>query len=340
MLKKILVTGGLGYVGSHIVVRLIENGYTPIIVDNLSKSNINILDMIEKISGTRPKIYILDCAENRDLLNNVFKEHPDIYAVIHLAAYRDSIESIEHPFTYYKNNCLSIYNVTDLAALNGIRRIIFSSTSKVYDVDTTQMPLSEDSPLKINNNPYVNSKVMCCQMLHDFSVAHNLKSIILRYFNPIGSHKSGLLEYQPMFSRNKVLTNIMDAAYNNIVFNIYGRDYTTKDGTTLRDFIDVNDLADAHIAALKKIDDVETTSIFNIGRGKPASILSMLNKFMAYTDTRVRYEFADRRPNDAERIYSNVSLANNILNWKAATPISESIVTAWNSFKNKKSLTH
>lgn len=337
MKRKILVTGGLGYIGSHTVVRLIECGYDPIIIDNLSKSTLDILDNIEDITGVRPETHICDCTSDRVLINNIFAKY-DIYAVIHLAAYRNSNESINHPFTYYKNNVDSVYNMVDLAALNGVKYFIFSSTCKVYgNPKLEDLPLTENSEIFFSKSPYINTKIIGEQMTKDFCHAHNLKGIILRYFNPIGVHPSSKLGEPNIDKPNKVLTHIVKSAkgtYNNL--SIYGNDYNTPDGTTMRDYIDINDLTDAHIKAIEYIPSMENTiEIFNIGKGKPISIQTLFNKFEEVNNIKLNYAISDRRIGDAAIMYADSSKAEKLLKWKATTPIEESLKTAW-EFEKKK----
>lgn len=336
MKKKILVTGGLGYIGSHTVVKLIENGYEPIIIDNLSKSALSILNNIKDITGVCPEMHICDCAADRVLINNIFYNN-DIYAVLHFAAYRNSNESIKHPFTYYKNNVESVYNMVDLAALNGVKYFIFSSTCKVYGHPTIEdLPLTENSPVTFSKSPYINTKIIGEQMVKDFCIAHNMKGIILRYFNPIGAHPSCKLGESHINKPNKVLTHIIQSAlgtYNNL--SIYGNDYSTPDGTCIRDYIDVNDLADAHIKAItyaeKMNDDIE---IFNLSGCNPISIQELFNKFEQVNNVKLNYTISERRFGDAEIMFSDCSKANKLLNWKSITPIEESLRNAW-KWENK-----
>lgn len=337
MKRKILVTGGLGYIGSHTVVRLIECGYDPIIIDNLSKSTLDILDNIEDITGVRPETHICDCTSDRVLINNIFAKY-DIYAVIHLAAYRNCNESINHPFTYYKNNVDSVYNMVDLAALNGVKYFIFSSTCKVYgNPKLEELPLTENSEIFFSKSPYINTKIIGEQMTKDFCHAHNLKGIILRYFNPIGAHSSCKLGEPNIDKPNKVLTHMVRSAkgtYNNL--SIYGNDYNTPDGTTMRDYIDINDLADAHIKAIEYIPSMENTiEVFNIGKGEPISIQTLFNKFEEVNNIKLNYTISNRRMCDAVIMYADSSKAENLLKWKATTPIEESLKTAWEWEKKK-----
>lgn len=340
MKTKILVTGGLGYIGSHTVVKLIENGYEPIIVDNLSKSTLSVLNNIEDITGVRPEMHICDCSSDRVLINNIFINN-DIYAVLHFAAYRNSNESIKHPFTYYKNNVESVYNIVDLAALNGVKYFVFSSTCKVYGHPSLEdLPLTEYSEVTFSKSPYINTKIIGEQMVKDFCYAHNMKGIILRYFNPIGAHPSYKLGEFNINKQNKVLTHIIQYAKGiNDSLLIYGDDYSTPDGTCIRDYIDVNDLADAHIKAIEYFEKMDNViEIFNLGGCNAISIKELITKFEDVNKVKLNYKIGERRFGDAEIMVADCSKANKMLNWKPVTPIEDSLRTAWN-WENKTTRT-
>lgn len=340
MKRKILVTGGLGYIGSHTVITLIQFGYDVIIIDNLCRTHNVVLDKIENITGVRPKLYPYDCFTDRRELNRIFSDNPDIYAVMHFAAYKNSNESMQHPIMYYKNNCGTIMQIMDLMAIHGVKYLIFASTYAVYgnNIDYKNPIVSEDTQPSFSLSPFANTKIVCEQIIKDVCKARGLKSIILRYFNPIGSHKSCLIGENNISSVNNILPTIIRAVKDNdYVMKIFGAHYNSNDGTNIRDYIDINDITLANIKALCYIDSERNTKIvdtFNIGSGIGVSILELIHKFEEVNNVKVKYEIGEKRDCDIPIAIADYSKAQKLLNWKPSIPIEESLKNIWKSEKN------
>lgn len=333
MKKTILVTGGTGFIGSHTTVELQEAGYYVVIVDNLSNSNENVIDGIEKITGIRPAFEKVDCLD-KDSLDKVFKKYSPIEGVIHFAASKAVGESVEKPLLYYRNNIVSLINILELMVDNCVPAIIFSSSCTVYgQPDAEHLPVTENAPIQKALSPYGNTKQINEEIIADFIHSKApLKSIILRYFNPIGAHPSAHIGELP----NGVPMNLIPfvtqtAAGIREQLKIFGNDYDTPDGTCIRDYIYVVDLAKAHVAAMNRVlqQDSPELDYFNIGTGNGVSTLEVVNSFCEATGVKLNWAFAPRREGDIEKVWGNVDKANKVLGWKATTPLKTVLATAW-----------
>ena len=328
---QILVTGGMGYIGSHTVIELIRYGHTPVIVDNLSNSKITALDGIEKISGVRPEFYELDVCD-KAALSEVFKSHK-FASCIHFAGLKAVGESVRMPLEYYKNNLLSTITLLECMRENGCRSIIFSSSATVYG-DPASLPIKEDFPLS-TTNPYGTTKLMIERILRDFQFANKDYSVtLLRYFNPIGAHPSGLLGEDPNGIPNNLLPVVMKAAKGELTLNVFGNDYDTPDGTGVRDYIHVCDLAAGHTAALKNA-FAPGVYIYNLGTGNGFSVLEIINTFERVNGVKVPYVITARRPGDIAACYADSSKAERELGFKAVHGIEDMCRDAWNYAKDR-----
>lgn len=333
-MPKILITGGAGYIGSHTAVELLQAGYDVVIADNLSRGNASCIDGIKQITGIYDiPFYCIDCC-NDTSVSRIFIEHR-IDAVIHFAAYKAVGESVENPLMYYENNIGSFLTILSKANMFGVNNILFSSSCTVYgEPHWKDLPVTEQSKLQPAHSPYGNTKQICEDMLRDTALAsEHLKGISLRYFNPIGAHPSGLIGESVKGTPNNLVPFITQTAIGKRpCLNIFGNDYPTKDGTCLRDYIDIVDLAKAHVAALNRMLNngmKHQYEVFNIGIGAPVSVKELVDTFEAINDVKVNYKFVERRPGDVAQIWADVSLANRELNWKAERTIADSLKTAW-----------
>ena len=329
--KGVLVAGGAGYIGSHTVVELINAGYEVVIVDNLSNSDISSLDGISKIAGVKPTFYNVDCCD-KEALSEVFKRH-DFNSVIHFAAFKAVGESVEQPAKYYRNNLLSLMNVLELMAEYSRENVVFSSSATVYgDADT--LPVTEDTPRKPATSPYGNTKQMSEDILRD-SVRANakLKGIALRYFNPIGAHPSALIGELPRGVPNNLVPYITQTAAGiRECLSIFGQDYPTPDGSCLRDYIDIVDLAKAHVAAIGRMVEersAERYEIFNIGTGRPVSVFELVKVFEEANSLKLNYKVAPRRAGDVPAVWADTTRANEVLGWRAERALTETLKAAW-----------
>ena len=328
----ILVTGGTGYIGSHTVVELINEGFDTVIIDNLSNSNIDVLDGIEKITGVRPKFEQLDMT-NQENVNAFFKKYQNIEAIIHFAASKAVGESVEKPLLYYRNNLVSLLNILEAMKQFEIDNLVFSSSCTVYG-EPDSLPVTETSPIKSANSPYGNTKQICEEIIRDtLLVNKKLKAILLRYFNPIGAHTSAIIGELPLgIPANLVPFITQTAAGIREKLSIFGDDYDTPDGTCIRDYIHVVDLAKAHVHAIKRMIENKNKSnyeIFNIGTGKGLSVLELVNAFQEVNNVKVNYQIVGRRPGDITSVYADTSLANKELGWIAQSSIEETLKSAW-----------
>ena len=327
---KILVTGGMGYIGSHTVIELIKYGHTPVIVDNLSNSKITVLDGIEKISGVRPEFYELDVCD-KDALRNVFKKHT-FGACIHFAGLKAVGESVSKPLEYYKNNLFSTISLLECMREFNCKTIIFSSSATVYG-DPATLPIKEDFPLS-TTNPYGSTKLMIERILSDFQNANKDFSVtLLRYFNPIGAHPSALIGEDPNGIPNNLMPVVMRAAKGELTLNVFGNDYDTPDGTGVRDYIHVCDLAAGHTAALKNA-GVPGVFVYNLGTGNGFSVLEIINTFERVNGVKVPYVIAGRRTGDIAACYADCSKAEREIGFKAVHGIEDMCRDAWNYAKN------
>lgn len=324
---RILVTGGTGYIGSHTSVDLIENGYDVIIVDNLSNSKIEVLDRIHQITGKKPKFYKADLT-NRAELEQVFSEN-EFSAIIHFAGLKAVAESVKYPLKYYRNNLIGSITLFELMEKYGIKNIVFSSSATVYGT-TAKVPFSEDSPLGAVN-PYGRTKLMIEDILRDMYTADPTYAIaILRYFNPVGAHPSGLIGEDPNGIPNNLMPYMaMVAAGSLPKLYVYGNDYDTTDGTGVRDYIHVMDLSAGHIKALEKILSSPGLYTYNLGTGRGYSVLEMIHAFEAASGRQIPYEIVDRRPGDIAVSYADVSKAERELGWKAKYSIQDMCADTW-----------
>jgi len=334
-MKTILVTGGLGFIGSHTVVELIQAGNQVIILDNLVNSNISVLDKIEQIAGEKPEFYQNDVLDSK-ALNLIFKENK-IDAVIHFAALKSVGQSIEEPIEYYKNNIgglLSLVGVMDSA---NVKTLVFSSSATVYGSEN-ESPVSEDAPIGKALNPYGQTKIMGEQILTDLSLSDsNWNITLLRYFNPVGSHSSGLLGDSPSLPPTNLMPLLMRVASGELEeLNIFGDDYPTEDGTAVRDYIHVVDLAKGHIAALKN--QKTGIKIYNLGTGNGYSVKQMVKTFQRANNLKLKVKIAPRRDGDLAISYSNPSKAEKELGWKAELSLEEMCSSAWQFYKKVKNL--
>ena len=333
MKQTILVTGGTGFIGSHTTVELQEAGYKVVIVDNLSNSNVNVLDGIEKITGVRPAFEQVDCCD-LNALDDVFAKYGDIKGIIHFAASKAVGESVEKPLLYYRNNINSLINLLELMPKYDVKGIIFSSSCTVYGQPTAEnLPVTEKAPIQKALSPYGNTKQINEEIIQDFiHSGAKIKSVILRYFNPIGAHPTALIGELP----NGVPMNLIPFVTQTAIgirkeLKIFGNDYNTPDGTCIRDYIYVVDLAKAHVAAMARVLDKETepVEVFNIGTGRGLSTLEVVEGFEKATGVKVNWKYAPRREGDIEKVWGNVDKANKVLGWRADTPIEDVLASAW-----------
>ena len=332
MKETILVTGGTGFIGSHTTVELQNAGYEVVIVDNLSNSQANVIDGIEKITGKRPAFEPVDLRDF-DATEAVFKKYPAISGIIHFAASKAVGESVEKPLMYYRNNILSLVNLLELMPKYNVKGIIFSSSCTVYG-QPDQLPATEETPIKKAESPYGNTKQINEEIIQDTVRSGSpIKSIILRYFNPIGSHPSAIIGEMP----NGVPQNLIPFLTQTAIgirekLSVFGDDYNTPDGSCIRDYIYVVDLAKAHVCAMTRIMEDKTdepVEIYNIGTGRGTSVLELINAFEKATGVKLNYQIVGRRAGDIEKVWGNVDKANRVLGWKADTPLEEVLATAW-----------
>lgn len=333
-MARILVTGGTGYIGSHTTVELMQQGYDVVIVDNLSNSNADVLDGIEAIVGTRPPFEQVDC-NDAVAMADVFARYTDIVGVIHFAASKAVGESVEQPLLYYRNNLMSLVTLLEQMKAHNVHNIVFSSSCTVYGQPTPEhLPVDETAPIQVALSPYGNTKQINEEIIRDEAHADkSLQATILRYFNPIGAHPSAMIGELP----NGVPQNLLPFVTQTAIglrkeLKVFGNDYNTPDGSCIRDYIYVVDLAKAHVKAVERmlsgtaLDQVE---IFNLGTGRGLSVLEILNTFMQVTGVDVPYQIVGRREGDIEQVWAKPDKANNVLGWKADTPIEQVLQSAW-----------
>lgn len=332
MKTKILVTGGTGYIGSHTVVELQQAGFDVVIIDNLSNSNIEVLDGIEKITGIRPD-FVKGDVTDATTVNKLFKDHPGIEGIINFAASKAVGESVEKPLLYYRNNLVSLINLLEYMPAYNVKGIVFSSSCTVYGEPDVN-PIDETAPIKSATSPYGNTKQISEEIITDYiKSGAPIKSIILRYFNPVGAHESALIGELPNgVPQNLIPYLTQTAAGIRKELTVFGNDYNTPDGSCIRDFIDVVDLAKAHVTAIKRIlnqPDTDSIEIFNLGTGTGLSVLQLIESFERATGVKVPYRIGERRQGDIEKIWAQPTKANTVLGWKADTPIDETMRKAW-----------
>lgn len=330
----ILVTGGTGYIGSHTVVELINNKYDVVIIDNLSNSKIDVVDKIEKITGIRPKFYLGDVCD-KDILNKIFEENK-IDVVIHFAGYKAVGESVEKPLMYYRNNIDSTLSLCEVMKEHKCMNFVFSSSATVYG-NPERLPLDEKCRLS-TTNPYGTTKLFIEQILKDIcNSSQNFSVAVLRYFNPVGGHESGLLGENPNGIPNNLVPYIVKVACGELDhLTIFGNDYDTEDGTGVRDYIHVVDLAKGHVNAIEYVTKNKGIDYFNLGTGRPYSVLELVNTFSRVNDIEVKYEFGPRRSGDIASCYADCSYAMKKLGWEAEHGLDDMLKSAYQFWiKNK-----
>jgi UDP-glucose 4-epimerase len=328
---KIVVTGGLGFIGSHTVVELQNEGFEVVAIDNLSNSSDNVLDGIEKITGKKPIFEKMDLRDKVSV-QNFFKKHTDVVGVIHFAASKAVGESVENPLLYYENNINTlVYLLQELKELPSAN-FIFSSSCTVYG-QAEKMPITEDASIQPAISPYGNTKQIGEEIITDVAKVTNINSILLRYFNPIGSHPTAEIGELPLGVPQNLVPFITQTAIGlREKLSVYGNDYPTPDGTAVRDYIHVVDLAKAHVVALKRLlnkQNIEKVEIFNLGTGTGSSVLEVINVFEKVSGQKLNYQIVGRREGDVVSAYANTDKANTVLGWKAQSSLEDSLASAW-----------
>jgi UDP-glucose 4-epimerase len=333
MKKQILVAGGAGYIGSHTAVELQNNGFEVIVADNLSNSKIEVLDGIEAITGIRPTFELVDLSKEEDTVE-FFKKYPNLSAIIHFAANKAVGESVAKPLMYYRNNLNSLMNILEAMKVHNIPNLVFSSSCTVYGQPDT-LPVTESTPRKEAESPYGNTKSISEDIIRDTVKAHpELKGIALRYFNPIGAHPSSNIGELPLGVPNNLIPFLTQTVAGiRPELSVFGNDYNTPDGSCIRDYINVVDLAKAHVVAIERLlqDKNESSyEYFNVGTGEGVSVLEIIEGFERATGEKVPHKIVDRRPGDVEQIYADTSFANKNLGWKSESTLDETLLSAWN----------
>jgi UDP-glucose 4-epimerase len=342
MKKKILVTGGTGYIGSHTSVELIQEGFDVIIIDNLYNSEADVADKIQLITGIKPHLEILDLCD-LEKLDIFIEKHTDIAAVIHFAAYKAVGESVNKPLDYYRNNLLSLVNLMTVMKRYNIPDLVFSSSCTVYG-QPEKLPVNEDAPLQPATSPYGNTKQIGETIIRDSIISDNkTKAISLRYFNPIGAHPSSLIGELPRGVPENLVPYITQTGYGiRDELKVFGNNYDTIDGTCIRDYLHVVDLAKAHVIAVKRLIEgrnKKNYEVFNLGTGKGVSVLEAIHSFEKVSGVNLKYKIVERRPGDIEKIWADPALANKELGWKTLSSLDDAMRTAWEwekAIRNKK----
>ena len=332
MKEKILVTGGTGFIGSHTVVELQRSGYEVIVIDNLSNSKVEVIDSIAEITGIRPAFEELDCLDEAGL-EDVFSKYGNIKAIIHFAASKAVGESVQKPLLYYRNNIVSLINLLELMPKYDVKGIVFSSSCIVYGQPDV-LPVTESAPIKKAESPYGNTKQINEEIIQDtVKSGAPIQAILLRYFNPIGAHPTALIGELP----NGVPMNLIPYLTQTAIgirekLSVFGDDYDTPDGSCIRDYINVVDLAKAHVIAIDRMlgnKQKEKVEVFNIGTGKGLSVLELIRAFEKTTGVKLNYQIVGRRTGDIEKVWANPEKANKELGWKAETSIEDTLLSAW-----------
>ena len=332
MNKKILVTGGLGYIGSHVVVELQNEGFQVIVIDNLSNSSMDVLDKIIEITGITPLFEKIDLRD-KNMVSDFFKRHSDIYGVIHFAASKAVGESSNNPLKYYENNISPLVYILQQLEKIKDQNFIFSSSCTVYG-QADKLPITEDTLLKKAESPYGNTKKIGEQIIEDTcKINNNLNAISLRYFNPIGAHSSAKIGELPIGIPQNLVPFVTQTGIGiRDELSIFGKDYPTPDGTCIRDYIHVVDLAKAHVIAMKRIilkDNSDNYEVFNLGTGKGSSVLEVVNAFEEISGIKLNYMFSERRAGDIAAAFADTQKANKILGWKSELSLNEAMLSAW-----------
>ena len=333
-MARILVTGGTGYIGSHTVVELMQKGYDVVIVDNLSNSNQAVLDGIAAIVGSKPDFVQADCCDNA-AMDALFARYRDIEGVIHFAASKAVNESVEQPLMYYRNNLMSLITVLELMKKHNVKNIVFSSSCTVYgQPDAEHLPVDETAPIQKALSPYGNTKQINEEIICDQAHANSdLHATILRYFNPVGAHPSAMIGELPNGVPQNLLPFVTQTAAGlRSELKVFGDDYNTPDGSCIRDYIYVVDLAKAHVKAVERMLaglPTEQVEVFNLGTGRGLSVLEILRTFIQVTGVNIPYQIVGRREGDIEQVWAKPDKANTVLGWSADTPIEEVLLSAW-----------
>lgn len=332
MSKQILVTGGTGFIGSHTVVELQNNGFDVVIIDNLSNSKVEVLNHITEISGVRPKFEQFDLTDKQKV-KEFFQKYKDIDAIIHFAASKAVGESVENPLKYYNNNLNSLMNIMESMIEFDVSNLVFSSSCTVYG-QPERLPVTEQTPRKEAESPYGNTKTICEDIIRDTIKAHpSLKGIALRYFNPIGAHATAKIGELPLGMPNNLIPFLTQTVAGiRPELSVFGNDYDTADGSAVRDYIHVVDLAKAHVVAIERLlnsKNKENCEYFNVGTGNGVSVLEIIKSFERATGEKVPYKIVARRAGDIEKIYADTSFANEELGWEAQSTLDETLLSAW-----------
>lgn len=332
MSKKILVTGGTGFIGSHTTVELQNSGYNVVIVDNLSNSDANVIDAIEQITGKKPAFEQVDCTD-KVAMKAVFEKHGPIDAIIHFAASKAVGESVQKPLLYYRNNIDSLLNLLELMKEHNSKNIVFSSSCTVYG-QPDELPVTENAPIKKAESPYGNTKQICEEILIDTTNAEPwLQAIALRYFNPIGAHPTTLIGELPIGVPANLVPFITQTAIGiREQLSVFGNDYNTPDGSCIRDYINVVDLAKAHVIAVNRMLEKKGKAnyeYFNIGTGKGLSVLEIVDIFQKVSGAKLNFKIVERRSGDIEQVWADTTFANTELGWKAVESVEDTLLSAW-----------
>lgn len=331
MNKMVLVAGGAGYIGSHTTVELINAGYDVVVVDNFSNSDASSLEGVRRITGVEPKFVEADCCD-KEAMRRVFEAY-DFQSVIHFAAFKAVGESVAEPLKYYRNNIVSFVNILELMAEHGRSNVLFSSSATVYG-DAEVLPVTEHTERKAATSPYGNTKQMSEDILRDMMASHpTMRGIALRYFNPIGAHPSALIGELPRGVPNNLVPYITQTAAGvRECLSIFGDDYPTPDGSCLRDYIDIVDLARAHVVAIDRMVEGRSKQgyeIFNVGTGRPVSVFELVKGFERANNLKLNYRVADRRAGDVTAVWADTTLANKELGWRAERELEDTLKAAW-----------
>lgn len=329
---RILVTGGTGYIGSHTTVELINAGFDVVIIDNLSNSNREVLDGIEAITGVRPA-FIEGDVNDLSTLDCLFQAYPGIEGIINFAASKAVGESVQKPLLYYRNNLNTLMNLLEMVQKYGVKGFVFSSSCTVYGEPDVN-PVTEESPIKPATSPYGNTKQISEEIITDaIRSGADFNAIILRYFNPVGAHPSALIGELPLGVPQNLIPYLTQTAIGiRKELSVFGNDYNTPDGSCIRDFINVVDLAKAHVIAVKRMIEgksLDRIEIFNLGTGNGVSVLELINTFESATGVKVPHKIVGRREGDIEKVWANPKKANEVLGWVADTPLADTMVSAW-----------
>jgi UDP-glucose 4-epimerase len=332
MKKKILVTGGAGYIGSHTSVELLDKGFDVVVIDNLYNSDAKVVERIGEITRIKPVLEIFDLCDKKKL-NEFFSKNNDISAIIHFAAYKAVGESVDKPLDYYKNNLLSLINLLDAMKVHGISNLVFSSSCTVYG-QPEKLPVTENASLQPATSPYGNTKKIGEEIIKDTTFSDkNIKAIALRYFNPIGAHQSSLIGELPRGIPENLVPFITQTAYGlRDELKVYGNDYDTPDGSCIRDYLHVVDLAKAHVLAVERLIEQRNKAnfeVFNLGTGTGVSVLEAIRSFERVSGIKLKYRIVGRRQGDIEKIWADPSFANVELGWKTLSTLDEAMKTAW-----------